>query len=290
MSVEMANCLRWAPMMLLCFLLSGCAVRYVQPPPEFEYEEPPVTQPTRRPQAIQPPPKKPPARLGWSMRAISEKEISRLNEKDPEMTPSVAYEILARLNVRARYYMADDIKSGRVMRVPYDFRAYKNWTPLPRQLPQYRDTHKLILVAKDIPFLGWYEYGRLVGDTPTCIGKQGGWTRAGVYNVLEKDANHFSRSYLNTYGQPTPMPLALRIYGRVWIHVGDVVGGYCSHGCINVPLRAGDRLFRWTPTGTPVWVVESLAEVEEHERRAEPERQERRNGRKSRTLAPPVDH
>jgi len=37
----------------------------------------------------------------------------------------------------------------------------------------------MILIVKDIPFLGWYEQGRLVGDTHICIGKKSNWTRAG---------------------------------------------------------------------------------------------------------------
>ena len=31
----------------------------------------------------------------------------------------------------------------------------------------------------------------------------------------------------------------------VWIHAGDIVGGYCSHGCINLPIFPAMKLFEW---------------------------------------------
>lgn len=132
---------------------------------------------------------------------------------------------------------------------------------MPKFIPQAATIPKLIVIVKDIPFLGAYAHGKLVSDTEICIGKTENLTKAGIYDVLEKDADHISRSYDNAYGEPAPMPWALRIYGTVWIHAGDITNGYCSHGCINLPLMPAKRIFGWASQGTPVAVVESLEQL-----------------------------
>jgi len=199
--------------------------------------------------------------MGWTFRVITQEELNRLGNKDPELSPSFSRAILARLNARARYYIAEDIEKGRPLKVPNDFKAFKHWTPMPKYIPEVVTIPKFIVVVKDIPFLGWYENGKLMTDTEICIGKNEEWTSAGIYRVENKDANHISRSYTNAYGQPAPMPWALRIYGHVWIHAGDIATGYCSHGCINLPMMPATRLFDWADPGTPVLVLESLEDL-----------------------------
>ncbi|MFZ2445307.1 MAG: L,D-transpeptidase [Syntrophobacteraceae bacterium] len=198
---------------------------------------------------------------GWKERVLTARELDRVGARDPDLSPSIAKRLLARLNARDFDYIDEDIRNGRTIRVPNDFTAFKTWTPLPKYLPEVAGLEKFILIAKDIPFIGWYERGRLVGDTYICIGKREGMTAAGIYTVKEKDRNHVSRSYPNAYGQPAPMPWALRIYELVWIHAGDITGGYCSHGCVNLPLFPAMKLFDWATRGTPVMIVESLREV-----------------------------
>jgi hypothetical protein len=196
-----------------------------------------------------------------TFRVVSEKELLRQRDKDRELTLGRTWEILARINYKATHYITQDVKNGLPMHVPNDFSAYKDWTPLARRLEGLSSVPKFILVVKDIPFLGWYEEGVLVGDSVVCIGKLGTWTRAGLYRVQEKDIDHVSRSYRNAYGMPALMPYGLRIYGLVWIHGGDISSGYCSHGCINLPLRVAEELFAWAERGTLVMVVESLEDL-----------------------------
>ncbi len=198
---------------------------------------------------------------GWTVRVISPQEIERLGERDMDISPSVARRILAKLNARDFDYIEKDIKEGRPIRVPNDFTAFKSWTPMPGYIPEVRNLPQFILIVKDIPFIGWYENGRLVDDTYICVGKKDDLTRAGVYSVKDKDADHISRSYKNAYGEPSPMPFALRIYEAVWIHAGDIEGGYCSHGCVNLPIAPATRLFDWATPGVPVVIVESLDQV-----------------------------
>lgn len=199
--------------------------------------------------------------LGWTERVLTPEELDRLGATDPELSPSVGTQLLARLNVIAPYYVADAVRDGQPLKVPNDFSAYKHWTPMPRTVHEAASIPKLIVIVKDLPFVGWYENGRLVGDTYACVGKMNAWTRSGVYRVQEKDINHISRSYTNAYGLPAPMPWALRIYGHVWIHAGDITKGFCSHGCINLPVPIAPRLFDWATVQTPVVIAETLNEL-----------------------------
>ncbi|HAA05099.1 MAG TPA: hypothetical protein DCE18_17265 [Syntrophobacteraceae bacterium] len=205
---------------------------------------------------------------GIDFRIITNQELLRLRDKDPDLTLSRAWEILARINVRASYHIYQDIQNGTPIKVPNDFTAYKNWSPLPREIPGFESFQKAILIVKDIPFLGWYESGNLVGDSVVCIGKEAPWTKVGLFRVLDKDIDHVSRSYPNIIGEPAPMPYGLRVYDHVWIHGGDIPRGNCSHGCINLPLRIAEDLFQWADRSTAVLILKSLDELDRYLRNA----------------------
>jgi hypothetical protein len=207
-------------------------------------------------------PRKEVSASGWTERVLTERELDRLGDRDGELSPSAALRILAKLNVRDFDYIQQDIRQGKPLKVPNDFSKFKNWTPLQRYIPDIADLPKLILIAKDTPYIGWYERGKLVEDTYICVGRQDDMTKTGIYTVIEKDKDHISRSYPNAYGEPAPMPYALRVYETVWIHAGDIVGGHCSHGCINLPIFPATRLFDWATPGTPVLIVESLKDTQ----------------------------
>jgi len=201
------------------------------------------------------------ADYSWTTRVITDQQILEVSHKDPALTPVACREILARLNARARYHISDDIRKKHPLKVPNDFAAYKGWTPLPQQAPGLADFPKSILIVKELPYIGWYERGRLVGDSYACVGKPGEDTEVGVYRVLDKDPDHVSRSYSNSYGSPAWMPWAMRIYDHVWIHAGDVTGPYCSHGCIIVPLDPAQDVYRWGDLGITVVVIDSLNDI-----------------------------
>ncbi|MHC1742309.1 MAG: L,D-transpeptidase [Syntrophobacteraceae bacterium] len=202
-----------------------------------------------------------PVDAGWTERKIDEKELAGLAREDQEIDKKKSLEILARLNIRDADYIQEDITKGRTLKVPNDFSFYSKWTPMPKDIPEASHLPKFILVVKNIPFIGWYEKGRLKNDTYICIGKKGEWTKAGIYKVENKDVDHVSASYKNAYGNPALMPWALRIYGHVWIHAGDIEKANCSHGCINLPIAPAERLFDWADMGTTVLVVESLKDL-----------------------------
>jgi hypothetical protein len=230
---------QWSVVVIVCVALSGCAPKRFVPTPEYPSRDP-----------------------GLSVRKITKDELNRISRKDSDIDYRTSLEILARLNIRDRDYIEEDIKKGKKIKVPNDFKYYKTWTPLPREIPEVNHLSKFVLIVKSLPFAGWYEKGHLLEDTYICIGKKGEWTKAGLYKVLKKDENHVSASYRNAYGQPALMPWALRIYGHVWIHAGDIEGPNCSHGCINLPLRPAEMLFDWANTGTTVLVVESLKDLD----------------------------
>jgi len=82
-----------------------------------------------------------------------------------------------------------------------------------------------------------------------------------VYKVEDKDPDHVSRSYSNSFGEPAWMPWAMRIYDHVWIHAGDVTGPKCSHGCIILPVDPAQEVYQWSDQDTKVIVVESLSNL-----------------------------
>ena len=251
---------RIACTLLMCSSVFACTARNVDLA-QLEYvvpQPPPINQPKGLEKPL--PPKRPPT-LAIRERVITEDEIRRLEEKDPKLTLYVCQEILARINKKARLYIAEDIRQKRSLKVPVDFAAYQNWSPLPKTLSGGGELPRLILVVKDIPFTGWYEYGRMKGDSLTCVGKQWGWTESGLYKVLDKAPDKYSNLYSNAYGEPAWMPLALRIYGAVWLHAGDVVGPYCSHGCINLPPEQAEKLYNWANIGNPVIITDSLGSL-----------------------------
>ncbi len=196
--------------------------------------------------------------LEWTLRPLSSEEFYALSESDTELSPEELKNILARLNARAPYHVTEDIRQGRPLKVPVNFHAYRKWEPLSEKLTVGAGSNKLIVIVKELPFLAWYANGRRVDDTYACIGREGEETRAGSFTVLEKDADHYSRSYNNSFGKPAWMPWALRIYGTVWIHAGDVTQAKCSHGCIILPMDKAQALYAWADVGTEVLIVDSL--------------------------------
>lgn len=198
--------------------------------------------------------------LSTVRRVMTEKELRKLVEKDPDLEFYRCVEILCRLNRKDKEYIREDMSRKRLLIVPKNFSCYKDWSPLPGKITSAGNIPRLILVVKDIHFLGWYQNGKLVGDTYVCLGKMNAWTKKGMFKVMGKDPRHVS-TYPNAYGEPALMPDALHIYERVWIHAGDVTGPNCSHGCINVPIAYSDNLYDWAELGTAVLITECLKDL-----------------------------
>ncbi len=254
----------WISLILL-LLLSGCATTPVNTE-QFESANaeakaaPVAEQPVKAPPAPKAPARQVRKDVPTVRRVITEKEVRKLQQKDPDLDFYRCVEILCRLNKKDKEYIREDMKRKRRLIVPKNFSACKDWSPLPGRIAGADKYPKLILVVKNIAFLGWYQNGRLVDDTYICIGKANAWTKKGFYKVNAKDPSHMS-TYPNAYGEPAFMPNALHIYDRVWIHTGDVIGPNCSHGCINVPISPSVKLYDWADLGTAVLITGSLKDV-----------------------------
>jgi L,D-transpeptidase catalytic domain len=86
---------------------------------------------------------------------------------------------------------------------------------------------------------------------PVSSGQKGRETPAGIFSVLEKEAEHYSNLYDDAY-----MPHMQRItWSGIALHGGPLPGYPASHGCIRLPYDFAERLFDVTKTGMRVIVA-----------------------------------
>jgi len=95
-----------------------------------------------------------------------------------------------------------------------------------------------------------FRAGHEIGTAVILYGTDGHATPTGGFRVLEKDKDHWSRSY------DAPMRYMLRLTNDgVAIHASDVEKGYATHGCIGVPPGFARRLFDVMNNGDPVVIL-----------------------------------
>jgi L,D-transpeptidase catalytic domain len=86
---------------------------------------------------------------------------------------------------------------------------------------------------------------------PVSSGQKGRETPAGVFSVLQKEAEHYSNLYDDAF-----MPHMQRLtWSGIALHGGVVPGHPASHGCIRLPYDFADRLFDITKVGMRVIVA-----------------------------------
>ena len=86
---------------------------------------------------------------------------------------------------------------------------------------------------------------------PVSSGQKGRETPAGIFSVIEKDAEHYSNLYDDAY-----MPNMQRItWSGIALHGGALPGYPASHGCIRMPFDFASRLFDATRIGLRVIVA-----------------------------------
>ena len=95
-----------------------------------------------------------------------------------------------------------------------------------------------------------YRAERLVGVSTISSGKKGKETPLGLWAVMLKKKQGYSRKYDNA-----PMPF-MQMYDDKGIafHAGPNPGYPASHGCVRLPLKFAERLFGMTKMGTQVIV------------------------------------
>ena len=92
--------------------------------------------------------------------------------------------------------------------------------------------------------------GRIL-RAPVSTGQTGYETPAGIYSVIQKEAEHYSNLY-----DDASMPFMQRItWSGIALHAGVLPGHPASHGCIRMPHAFAERLFDLTSMGMRVIVV-----------------------------------
>jgi hypothetical protein len=96
-----------------------------------------------------------------------------------------------------------------------------------------------------------FRAGHEIGAAVILYGTDGKPTPTGSFPILEKDKDHYSRSY-----NDAPMPYMLRLTrDGVAIHGSDVQQGWATHGCIGIPLAFARLLFAAASKGDLVVIL-----------------------------------
>lgn len=123
-----------------------------------------------------------------------------------------------------------------------------DWVWAPQIAPQGPVTVLVDLTAQ-LAFV--YRNGINIGVSTVSTGKPGHETPTGVFQILQKDANHHSSTYNNA-----PMYFQERLtWDGVALHAGGLPGYPESHGCVHLPYAFAKELFKITSMGGTVVVT-----------------------------------
>ena len=108
----------------------------------------------------------------------------------------------------------------------------------------------MILVSLPRQEMNVYRNGVLVARSSISSGMPSHATPTGVFTILQKRKNHYSKTYDNA-----PMPFMQRLtWDGVAFHSGFLPGQAASHGCIRLPYEFSRKLFDLTQQGGTVVV------------------------------------
>src|ERR1700694_3891571 len=96
-----------------------------------------------------------------------------------------------------------------------------------------------------------YDANGWILQAPVSSGQKGRETPAGIFSVIQKEAEHYSNLYDDAY-----MPHMQRItWSGIALHGGSLPGYAASHGCVRMPFDFAARLFDATRLGLRVIVA-----------------------------------
>src|SRR5437773_8509745 len=108
----------------------------------------------------------------------------------------------------------------------------------------------MVLVSIPQQTMHVYRNGILIGRSTVSTGSKGHATPGGVFAILEKKQEHYSKKYDNA-----PMPNMQRLtWTGIAMHSGNLPGYPASHGCIRLPYDFSQLLFSATGKGGTVVV------------------------------------
>jgi hypothetical protein len=122
-----------------------------------------------------------------------------------------------------------------------------------REVPQSRPAGApmLAIVALKEQRVTVYDADGRILQSPVSTGQTGYETPAGIYSVIQKEAEHYSNLY-----DDASMPFMQRItWSGIALHAGQLPGHPASHGCIRMPYDFAQHLFDQTKRGMRVIVV-----------------------------------
>ncbi|HEY2211572.1 MAG TPA: L,D-transpeptidase family protein [Bradyrhizobium sp.] len=98
-----------------------------------------------------------------------------------------------------------------------------------------------------------YDANGWILRAPVSSGQKGRETPAGIFSVIQKQAEHYSNLYDDAY-----MPHMQRItWSGIALHGGPLPGYPASHGCVRMPFDFAELLFDATAVGMRVIVAPS---------------------------------
>ena len=115
----------------------------------------------------------------------------------------------------------------------------------------------MVLVSVPEQTMHVYRNGILIGRSTVSTGSKGNATPGGVFSILEKKQEHYSKKYGNA-----PMPNMQRLtWTGIAMHSGNLPGYPASHGCIRLPFDFSQLLFSETSKGGTVVVGDGKVPV-----------------------------
>jgi hypothetical protein len=115
----------------------------------------------------------------------------------------------------------------------------------------------MVLVSVPEQTMHVYRNGILIGRSTVSTGSKGHSTPGGVFSILEKKQEHYSKKYDNA-----PMPNMQRLtWTGIAMHSGNLPGYPASHGCIRLPFDFSQLLFSATAKGGTVVVGDGKTPV-----------------------------
>jgi hypothetical protein len=115
----------------------------------------------------------------------------------------------------------------------------------------------MVLVSVPEQTMHVYRNGILIGRSTISTGSKGHATPGGVFSILEKKQEHYSKKYNNA-----PMPNMQRLtWTGIAMHSGNLPGYPASHGCIRMPFDFSQLLFSETSKGGTVVVGDGKVPV-----------------------------
>ena len=96
-----------------------------------------------------------------------------------------------------------------------------------------------------------YDADSWILRAPVSSGQAGRETPAGIFSIIQKEAEHYSNLYDDAY-----MPHMERLtWSGIALHGGRLPGYPASHGCVRMPYDFAERLFGLTKLGMRVIVA-----------------------------------